>query len=233
MTGATAEETAADADMQSKILRKIRVLLAFIDNAAVSKQMRLETHTGQCRASLKAKLVSTQQELVSTQQELRKAKDKLSTRSKGRAALFAQQVEELEKRMAAAWPQPMSSESEGKPMSSESEGQPWPQPLPPESEPKSPLQCRVADLEYMETEDMECEDKAGASTFAVDRPSCQSILQYQSPREHSSETLSNSSASSQLMAKLKVGVGAHFRRDDKNMLQIKVETPACLRRRLV
>jgi hypothetical protein len=211
---------AADADMQSILLRKIRVLLAFIDNAAVSKQMRLETHTGQCRASLKAKLVSTQQELVSTQQELRKAKDKLSTRSKGRAALFAQQVEELEKRMAAAWPQPMSSESEGKP---------WPQPLPLESEGKSQLQCRIADLECKETEDMECEDKAGASTFAVERPSCQSILQYQSPREHSSETLSNSSASSQLMAKLKVGVGAHFRRNDKNMLQIKVETSACLR----
>jgi hypothetical protein len=211
--------------MQSKILRKIRVLLAFIDNAAVSKQMRLETHTGQWRASLEGKLVSTQQELRKTKD---KTKEKVSTRSKGRAALFAQQVEELEKRMAAAWPQPMSSESEGKPMSSESEGQPWPQPLPPESEPKSPLQCRVADLEYMETEDMECEDKAGASTFAVDRPSCQSILHYQSPREHSS-SLSNSSASSQLMAKLKVGVGAHFRRsDDNNMLQIKVSPSAYL-----
>ena len=200
MTGATGEETAADADTQSKILRKIRVLLAFIDNAAVSKQMRME-HTGQWRASLEGKLVSTQQ-------ALRKTTETLSTRSKGRAALFAQQVEELEKRMAAAAA--------------------WPLPLPSEPEAKSPLQCRIADLEYMETEDIECEDKAGASTFAVHRPSCQSILQYQSPREHSS-SLSNSSASSLLMAKIKVGVGAHFRRDDKNMLQIKVETSACLR----
>ncbi len=42
-------------------------------------------------------------------------------------------------------------------------------------------------------------------------------------------SLSGSSASSQLLAKLKVGVGAHFRRsDDNNMLQIKVSPSAYL-----
>jgi hypothetical protein len=42
-------------------------------------------------------------------------------------------------------------------------------------------------------------------------------------------SLSGSSASSQLLAKLKVGVGANFRRnDDNNLLQIKVSTSAYL-----